>query len=178
MHINPAILVIALAVCFPALSACARTAAGPGAAGAAMAQDAAPVIEEAQEAALPLLTVHKAEYCGCCGSWVEHMRKAGFPVEVHNVENLNTIKERVGVPLGKGSCHTAEVAGYFIEGHIPADDVKRLLAEKPDAKGLVVPGMPSGSPGMEVPGGAVERYDVELVQPDGSITVFAQHGDQ
>ncbi|HSM12125.1 MAG TPA: DUF411 domain-containing protein [Lysobacter sp.] len=126
--------------------------------------------------ALPLVVVHKSATCGCCNLWVDHMREAGFQVEVRDVDNVNTIKERVGVPLGKGSCHTAEVDGYFVEGHVPAEDVKRLLAEKPDAKGLVVPGMPAGSPGMEVPDGTIQPYTVELVGQDGGTTAFAQHG--
>lgn len=79
------------------------------------------------------------------------------------------------MPAGRGSCHTAQVGGYFIEGHVPASDVRRLLAERPRAKGLVVAGMPKGSPGMEVPGGAVEAYTVELVAADGSTMPFAQH---
>ena len=124
---------------------------------------------------LPALLVHKQESCGCCGAWVEHMREAGFAVEVRNTDDLNPIKERVGVPYAKGSCHTAEVGGYFIEGHVPADDVKRLLAEQPDAKGLVLPGMPAGSPGMELPDGTTETYMVELVNQDGSVTEFARH---
>ena len=121
------------------------------------------------------MIVHKSASCGCCGLWVDHMRAAGFAVEVRNEDNLNPIKERVGVPLAKGSCHTAEVGGYFIEGHVPAEDVKRLLAEKPAAKGLVLPGMPLGSPGMEVPDGTVQPYTVELVDEQGTITAFAQH---
>lgn len=124
----------------------------------------------------PLLVVHKSPYCGCCGLWVEHMRQAGFAVEVRDVANVNTIKQQVGVPLAKGSCHTAQVGKYFIEGHVPAEDVKRLLAEQPDAKGLVLPGMPKGSPGMEVPDGSVDAYTVELVANDGSTSAYAQHG--
>lgn len=125
--------------------------------------------------ALPLMVVHKSASCGCCGLWVDHMREAGFQVEVRDVDNLNPVKERVGVPLGKGSCHTAEVGGYFVEGHVPAEDIKRLLAQKPDAKGLVLPGMPAGSPGMEMPDGMTQPYTVELVGGDGSTTAFAQH---
>ena len=124
---------------------------------------------------LPLVVVNKNASCGCCKAWVDHMRKAGFTVEVHDLDNLEPIKARVGVPAGKGSCHTAEVGGYFVEGHVPADDIKRLLAEQPDAKGLVVPGMPMGSPGMEMPDGTAQPYAVELVQRDGTTTVFAQH---
>ncbi len=128
-------------------------------------------------AALPPLTVYKSPTCGCCVKWVEHMRKAGFTVEVNDVDNVHPIKMRVGVPAGKGSCHTAEVAGYFLEGHVPATDVKRLLTEKPKAKGLAVPGMPAGSPGMEMPNGRVQAYDVELVASDGSTSRFSRHGD-
>jgi hypothetical protein len=121
------------------------------------------------------MLVHKSPTCGCCTAWVDHMRAAGFQVEVRETDNLHPIKERVGVPLGKGSCHTAEIGGYFIEGHVPAEDVKRLLAQKPNAKGLVLPGMPAGSPGMELPDGRTEPYTVELVHPDGSTEAFATH---
>ena len=129
------------------------------------------------DAALPLLVVHKTPTCGCCGAWVEHMQHAGFAVEVRNEDNLDPVKTRVGVPVGKGSCHTAEIGGYFVEGHVPAEDVKRLLAEKPDAKGLTVPGMPMGSPGMETPDGRVQKYTVDLVGRDGATRAFAEHGD-
>ena len=123
------------------------------------------------------LVVHKSPYCGCCELWIKHMRDAGFAVEVRNVQSVHPVKERLGVPPTKGSCHTAQVGGYFIEGHVPAGDVKRLLAERPDARGLAVPGMPKGSPGMEVPDGTVDPYTVELVAKDGSTTPFAQHGN-
>src|SRR3546814_11376841 len=103
------------------------------------------------------------------------MREAGFTVEVRNTNNLNPVKERLGVPYGKGSCHTAEVGGYVVEGHVPADDVKRLLAQQLDAKGLVLPGMPLGSPGMEMPGGQTEPYTVELVTSGGTTEAFARH---
>jgi len=126
-------------------------------------------------AAGPLVVVHKNASCGCCDGWVSHMRKAGFEVQVRNVDNMSPVKERVGVPYGKGSCHTAEVAGYFIEGHVPASDVKRLLAEKPAAKGLVLPGMPMGSPGMEMPDGRKQAYTVELVERDGDTVPYAKH---
>jgi hypothetical protein len=124
----------------------------------------------------PQIVVHKNESCGCCKLWVSHLEKAGFTVQALNVDNLGPIKERVGVPYGKGSCHTAEVEGYFIEGHVPAADIKRLLRERPSAKGLTVPGMPAGSPGMEVPDGKVDPYDVLLVAKDGSTSVYAHHG--
>ena len=124
---------------------------------------------------LPHMLVHKSPTCGCCTQWVEHLRKAGFAVEVRDQENLEPVKAGLGIPFGKGSCHTAEVAGYFVEGHVPAEDIKRLLAQRPDAKGLVLPGMPVGSPGMEVPHGTVQAYTVELVERDGTVTPYAQH---
>ena len=126
---------------------------------------------------LPPLTVYKSASCGCCIKWVEHMRDAGFEVKVNDVDNVHPVKLRVGVPPGKGSCHTAEVGGYFLEGHVPASDVKRLLAQRPAAKGLAVPGMPVGSPGMEVPDGRKQPYDVELVATDGSTSQFSHHGE-
>lgn len=127
------------------------------------------------EAALPLVVVHKDPYCGCCNGWIEHMRKAGFPIDARNEDDMGAIKARAGVPFGKGSCHTAMVGGYFIEGHVPAEDIKRLLAEKPDARGLALPGMPMGSPGMEMPDGRTQPYTVELVANDGSTSPYAQH---
>lgn len=125
----------------------------------------------------PIVTVHKSRYCGCCQLWVEHMRTEGFEVRVVESEDLGPVKQRVGVPPGKGSCHTAEVSGYFVEGHVPARDVKRLLAERPDARGITVPGMPAGSPGMETPDGRVQPYTVELIRPDGKAEPFSRHGD-
>ncbi len=124
----------------------------------------------------PTVVVNKTPTCGCCGLWVKHIQAAGFAVQVHDHENLAGIKQRVGVPYGKGSCHTAEVDGYFIEGHVPAEDIKRLLRERPEARGLTVPGMPAGSPGMEIPSGRIDRYEVLLVGQDGETTVFATHG--
>lgn len=137
------------------------------------------VADAAAMAADPrLIVVHKSESCGCCHLWVEHVKRSGFQVKVRDVSDLGGIKERVGVPYGMGSCHTAEVGGYFIEGHVPAADIVRLLEQRPDAKGLTVPGMPAGSPGMELPSGEVEAYDVHLVARDGSTTVFTHHGDR
>ena len=123
----------------------------------------------------PRMIVHKSATCGCCAAWVEHVQQAGFEVEVRNEENLFAVKEKLGVPLDKASCHTAEIGGYFVEGHVPADDIKRLLKEKPKAKGLALPGMPVGSPGMEVPGMQAEPYGVELVDASGNTSVFANH---
>jgi hypothetical protein len=129
----------------------------------------------ATPATLPLIRVHKSASCGCCGAWVDHVRAAGFPVEVHDTEDMMTVKDRLGVPEPMMSCHTAEVDGYFVEGHVPAEDIKRLLAEKPKARGLAVPGMPLGSPGMEMPDGRTQPYEVALVGGDGSAATFARH---
>ena len=126
-------------------------------------------------AALPVVAVYKTPWCGCCKLWVEHLRKAGFTVEVHDVEDLDAEKDRMGVPADKRSCHTAEVAGYYVEGHVPAADIKRLLKDKPKAEGLVLPGMPMGSPGMEMPDGRSQPFAVELVDAKGQATVFARH---
>jgi hypothetical protein len=127
-------------------------------------------------AALPHVMVHKSPTCGCCMVWVKHLEAAGFSVKTQDSNDMGAIKSRLGVPADKGSCHTAVVGGYFIEGHVPAADIKRLLAEKPDAKGLTVPGMPLGSPGMEVPDGTVQPYAVELVGRDGKTRVYSRHG--
>jgi hypothetical protein len=126
------------------------------------------------QAAKPLVKVTKDPSCGCCGAWVDHVRKAGFPVEVIESAEVNRLKVRLGVPQDLASCHTAEVGGYVIEGHVPAEAIKRLLAEKPQAKGLAVPGMPVGSPGMEVKGVEDEVYEVVLVGPS-SQTTFARY---
>lgn len=174
VKLNTAVLTVALAA--TALSACARpsqASTSPTASAPAAERPVADTVA-AEPKAVPMV-VHKSPYCGCCKLWVEHMRGAGFAVEVRESNNLHPIKERLGVPVGKGSCHTAQVGGYFIEGHVPAEDVKRLLAERPDARGLTVPGMPKGSPGMEVPDGSADPYTVELVGKDGSTTPFAQH---
>ncbi|WP_445504052.1 DUF411 domain-containing protein [Microvirga sp. G4-2] len=117
--------------------------------------------------ALPKMMVTKDPTCGCCGAWVEHVRSAGFTVEVVESPEMNRVKARLGVPQDLASCHTAEIGGYVIEGHVPADSIRRLLAEKPGAKGLAVPGMPAGSPGMEVSGMEPETFDVVLFGPSG-----------
>lgn len=125
--------------------------------------------------ARPLMTVHKTPACGCCSVWVEHMRDAGFRVETVDVDDLGPVKAEFGIPYGKGSCHTAQVGDYFVEGHVPAGDIQRLLAERPRARGLVLPGMPLGSPGMEMPDGRRQAFTVELVNDDGGFTVWAHH---
>lgn len=111
---------------------------------------------------LPTVTVTKDPTCGCCSGWVDHMRLAGFSVDVIETPEINRTKARLGVPHDLASCHTAEVGGYVIEGHVPAAQVKRLLSEKPDAKGLAVPGMPMSSPGMEMADMDADTYEVVL----------------
>jgi len=112
--------------------------------------------------ALPGIRVHRDPSCGCCGAWVDHLRASGFAAEVMETAEINRVKSKLGVPQSLASCHTAEVEQYVIEGHVPAPAIKRLLSERPRAKGLSVPGMPVGSPGMEVEGSAPETYDVVL----------------
>jgi hypothetical protein len=119
----------------------------------------------------PRVTVHKDPGCGCCTGWAEHLEAAGFPVTAHDTPRMNAVKARLGVPNDLAACHTAEVDGYVIEGHVPAAAIDRLLAERPAAKGLAVPGMPVGSPGME--GGEPEEYDVILFGP-GARRSFAR----
>ena len=128
----------------------------------------------AESAAAATLVVTKSAYCGCCKNWVEHMKKAGFAVEVHEVEDVTPTARRLGVPDKLRSCHTSQIGGYAIEGHVPAADVKRLLATKPKAAGLAVPGMVAGSPGMEQ-GGYKEPYQVLLFDKAGKTKVFASH---
>lgn len=135
----------------------------------------AAVIAALADQTQPLMTVHKSPSCGCCGLWIEHMNKAGFPVSTVAMNDLGPLKVKLGVPAGGGSCHTATVGGYFIEGHVPAADIQRLLTERPKARGLTVPGMVMGSPGMEVPTGEVKPYTVYLVDLDGNSTPFSHH---
>ena len=128
----------------------------------------------AEMAAAATLVVTKSASCGCCKHWVEHMKKAGFKVEVHDVEDVAQTAKRLGVPDRLRSCHTSEIGGYVIEGHVPAADVKRLLATKPKATGIAVPGMVVGSPGMEQ-GDRKEPYQVVLFDKSGKTKVFASH---
>ena len=118
--------------------------------------------------------VFKNADCGCCGEWVKHLETAGFRVKVTNVTDTAAVRSRLGMPDRYGSCHTATVEGYVLEGHVPATDVRRLIATRPAALGLAVPGMPVGSPGMEV-GDRVDRYDVLLVPRIGDASVFARY---
>lgn len=124
--------------------------------------------------ALPQVDVFKSATCGCCGAWVEHLRSAGFRVKVTVVDDTTAARRRLGMPDAFGSCHTATVGGYVLEGHVPADQVKRLLASGTPAIGLAVPGMPPGSPGMEV-GSRKDPYQIFLIDKQGRGTVFATY---
>lgn len=121
------------------------------------------------------VVMYKNEGCMCCTKWADQMNEEEFAVIEKPVPNLNEIKAENGITRELASCHTAFVDGYIVEGHVPIEDVQRLLKERPDAIGLTVPGMPIGSPGMEVPGREADKYDVLLIAKDGSTTVFASH---
>jgi hypothetical protein len=123
--------------------------------------------------ALPAVVVYKSPTCGCCTEWVAHLRRHGFSVKTEDLLDLQPIKARHGVPAELQSCHTALVGPYVVEGHVPADLIARLLRERPPVAGLAVPGMPVGSPGMEVPGVPADRYRVLAFDRSGKTTVFA-----
>jgi len=128
-------------------------------------------------AARPPLKVFKSPTCGCCSAWVTHMSSAGFDVRASDVDNgtLWDLKMRAGIPTDLTSCHTGFIEGYVVEGHVPAPDVHRLLAERPEALGLTVPGMPIGSPGMEM-GDRRDAFDTLLLLRDGETRVFQRYG--
>lgn len=123
----------------------------------------------------PVMTVYKSPTCGCCGKWIEHMKASGFEVKWNDVPDVNPIKKSNGVPNEGWSCHTALVSGYVLEGHVPASAVKKLLKDRPKVVGLAVPGMPVGSPGMEVPSGQVDHFDVMAFDKSGKMTVYEKH---
>jgi hypothetical protein len=136
---------------------------------------AAPVLAQVPNAAE--LQVYKSPTCGCCNDWIRHLEANGFRVKATDVPESRFYRARFGMPQKYGSCHTAVVGGYVVEGHVPAREIRRLLRERPTALGIAVPGMPVGSPGMDGPeyNGQVDPYDVLLVQADGRATVFATY---
>ncbi|WP_108683796.1 DUF411 domain-containing protein [Methyloceanibacter sp. wino2] len=138
---------------------------------------AAALPAHASSEASPAIEVWKSPTCGCCQKWADYLTENGFTVSTKNTTQgmLNRIKAQAGIGPKLASCHTAQIDGYTIEGHVPAGDIKRLLEERPDAIGLAVPDMPLGSPGMEQPDGKTDPYEVLLVKKDGSTEVFAQH---
>ncbi len=125
-------------------------------------------------AASDVIAVYKSSTCGCCGNWIKHLRANGFDVRAYDVAEPAEYRTRYGVPDNFASCHTAVIGGYAIEGHVPAREIKRLLAERPKARGLAVPGMPAGSPGMESP--KSDPFEVLLFQRDGRYVTYAGYG--
>jgi hypothetical protein len=122
----------------------------------------------------PVITVYKSSTCQCCNKWVQHLKDNGFAVKEHNESDMDAIKSRFGISRQLAACHTAVVEGYVVEGHVPAQDIRRLLTDKPAAKGIAVPGMPIGSPGMEQ-GDQKEPYQVLLFTQTGETSVYAKH---
>jgi hypothetical protein len=192
ISIHRAVPGFVLALAFTAVAACGGSSGGdanapaqdaqasapaanaPASTPAAPAGDAASTANPADPNA-PLAVVYKSSTCGCCNNWVGHMRQSGFRVETHDVDpqpQLDAVKDEQHVPGNLRSCHTAKVGGYVIEGHVPADLVQRLIREHPaDIAGLAVPGMVTGSPGMEGPN--PEHYDVVAFTKDGKTRVYA-----
>lgn len=154
------------------LAACGNADAAPD---GAPAGGASSLASPAAAQELPTLVVYKTSTCGCCSGWVDHMREAGFTVDARDVPGnaeLMRVKVDAGVPGAAATCHTALIDGYVVEGHVPADQVKRLLAERPAVAGIAVPGMPVGSPGMEGPG--AQPYQVLAWTREGEGSVFAE----
>lgn len=120
------------------------------------------------------INVYKSPYCGCCGAWVDNLKSSGLNVVVHDLDDVTPIAKKAGVPDDARSCHTAIVNGYFVEGHVPASDIRKLLRERPKARGISVPGMPIGAPGMEQ-GKRKDAYATLIIDRNGSTRVFAQH---
>jgi hypothetical protein len=151
--------------------------AGTALGGVAVTAVGAQALLAQQQPALPTMTVYKSASCGCCTQWVDHARANGFTVRTVNTEDLNGVKREMGIPAALASCHTVVVGSYLVEGHVPASDVKRLLRDRPRVRGIAVPGMPIGSPGMEQgPVSGYERYDVIAFEQSGATRVFASHG--
>ena len=123
-------------------------------------------------AAAPALEVWKNRGCGCCSAWARHFEAAGFAVTMHEVDDVTPLRLAAGVPADLAACHTAKLASYVVEGHVPVAAVRRLLAERPAIVGLAVPGMPAGSPGMEIEGQPAQPFDVVAFAADGSRYVF------
>jgi hypothetical protein len=177
---RPAARAIITAAALVALAACAaktttRSDSTAVAAAAAGSEAVPTATSPASNAAAgePTLVVYKTPTCGCCKGWVESMEKSGFKVEVHDLPDLASIKHAAGVPDSLQACHTARIGGYVVEGHVPAADIRRLLAERPDVAGIATPGMPMGSPGME--GAYSDHYDVVTFGGSGRSTVYASH---
>lgn len=122
--------------------------------------------------AKPQMTVYKSATCGCCKNWIAHMEANGFAVKAFDVDDIDKVKAEKGVPKSAASCHTGIVNGYVVEGHVPADAVLKMLKEKPDIAGIAVPGMPVGSPGMEVDGGFKQPYAIVSIDKAGKTKIY------
>nr|CRH06108.1 conserved protein of unknown function [Candidatus Magnetococcus massalia] len=128
-----------------------------------------------EPAAAADMVVYKSPSCGCCGAWVDYLEQNGFRVQVENVGDMDAVKDRLGVPDHAASCHTAQMGDYVIEGHVPVEDIRRLMKEQPQVRGIAAPGMPMGSPGMEMPGEPADRYDVVTFTTGGKLQLFSRH---
>jgi hypothetical protein len=126
----------------------------------------------AAQSARPQMTVYKSPTCGCCSKWVEHMQANGFDVKAVNVDDIDKVKRERGVPADAASCHTGLVNGYVVEGHVPADAVLKMLKDKPAFAGIAVAGMPMGSPGMEVPGGQKDAFNIVSFDKSGKTALY------
>ena len=154
MPFRPSTALLGGLTVFALMAAAAQTPAGP-------------------KPATGVLTVYKTPTCGCCKGWIEHMKAAGFQVRAVDMEDITEVKQASGVPMKLRTCHTAIIDGYVVEGHVPADLVKKMLAEKPKVTGIAVPGMPVGSPGMEQ-GNQKDPYEVLLFDKSGKTSVYAK----
>lgn len=170
---------LALLLALTVTAACSGTGGAEAAPGSQTQSEAsAPQGQQAAAVAQPekgppvRMVVYKTPSCGCCKKWVEHVQAAGFQVEVRDTSDVTPVKNEQGLPQHLASCHTALVDGYVIEGHVPADVIRRLLAERPQVAGIAVPGMPMGSPGMEVPGGRTDPYDIIAFARNGTVSVY------
>ena len=162
----------ALVLCLLAVlvTACSQTVTTP-----IESAHAAPP-RKAAEATAPKIIVHRDAYCGCCHRWVEHLRGHGFDVDDRIEDDMGAVKKRLDIAPEHASCHTAEIGGYVVEGHVPASDIRRLLKERPRIHGIVLPGMPIGSPGMEVEGIDAKEYTVLALGHDGTTSTYTRHG--
>ena len=135
---------------------------------------AIPAVACSRPAKAAEVNVYKSPYCGCCGAWVDNLKASGLNVVVHEMEDVTPIARQAGVPDKARSCHTAIVDGYFVEGHVPGPDIRKLLRERPTARGIAVPGMPIGAPGMEQ-GDRKDAYATLIVDRSGATRVFVLH---
>lgn len=179
-----ALLVLALSACSPSVpSSSPASSSVPTPSVEGSQPSGSPYAQAERESAHQerlAITVHKTPSCGCCSVWVDHLRRNNFEVVVHDHDDLGPIKQGLGVPPSLASCHTAEINGMFVEGHVPAREIRRMVDAAPHAafeiKGVAVPGMPIGSPGMEM-GSRLDRYQVILVDEEGHDVVFAEYGN-